>query len=159
MIGIVFVIQYIQLLQNIPEQFPIEWIGVFVITPFLCYSPLRTWLKDADIIYVMPMEKNMMAYLQKSMKRSYRNSFVLLALIVLLYLSFYRHADVYHGAVFIVVLLLLKVMNYWLSWKERQCAWSHHRVILRLIRYVMMFILLLAWLHFDTSGMLLFNII
>jgi len=159
MIGIVSVIQYIHLLQNMTDDFPIGWIGVFMITPFLCYSPLRTWLKDADIVYVMPMEKNMMAYIQKSMYRSYRRSFFLLTLVVLIYWPFYRHIDVYQGALFIVMLFILKLVNYWFSWKERQCAWSHHRVILRTARYIMMLLIMMAWLHFDSKGMLIYTII
>lgn len=75
-IGIVFVDQYIKLVKYTPEQFPYEIVVTLVMTALLMYTPYRTWLKPADIIYVMPKQMEMKQYFDYCRQRSYLLSLI-----------------------------------------------------------------------------------
>lgn len=74
--GIVFVDQYIKLVKNTPEQFPFEIVVTLVMSAIILYSPYRTWLKPADIIYVMPKQRDMKKYLDLCRQRGFLLSFI-----------------------------------------------------------------------------------
>lgn len=147
LIGIVSVIQYVNLINDVPPQLPIAWIGAIVLTPLLCYSPLRTFLQDADVIYLMPMEHRLTGYLKQSMIRSLRSSTLLLLAVLLIFWPLYRQSEGYIGLWIIVVLLLFKLFNAYSGWQERRLIWNHQRVLLRTIRWLLMFGIVLAWLE------------
>lgn len=159
LIGIVSIIQYINLIQNVPENFPLELVGALVLTPLISYSPLRTWLKEADTIFLMPMEHRLHSYMKKSHIRSLRNGFVYLTIVTLIYWPLYRQTDAYAPIIIIAVLILLKMINHFMAWKERQFVWSMNRNIMRLFRWLLMFILLLGWLLSSRWGMLVVTVI
>lgn len=159
LIGIVSVIQYIKLIQNIPEQLPIEWIGAIVLTPFICYSPLRTWLKEADSIFLMPMEHHLTPYMQKSHTRSLRNGFLYLIIVTLLFWPLYSFTDAYAPIIFIMILIIFKVFNHVLAWRERQFIWSTTRNTMRIFRWLLMFMLMVGWLLSSRWGMFWLTII
>lgn len=146
LIGILSSIQYFRFIHNIPEGFPIELVAALIFTPFVAYSPLRTWLHDADIIYIMPMEHRMSNYLKQSHIRSLRNGFIYLTIIVILYWPIYIHASQYNPILLIVLLILLKLANHYFAWKERQLAWSTQRNLLRMFRWVITLLLIGGWL-------------
>lgn len=146
LIGILSTIQYFKFIHNIPEGFPIELVAAIIFTPLVAYSPLRTWLNDADIIYIMPMEHRMKTYLKQSHIRSLRNGFIYLAIIVMLYWPVYIHASQYMPILLILLLTVLKLGNHYLAWKERQMAWSTERNLLRFFRWVITLLLIGGWL-------------
>ncbi|MCM3632536.1 ABC transporter permease [Paenibacillus camelliae] len=148
--GILFVYRYVNLLKDVPPQFPIAWIGAIVLTPLLCYSPLRTFLREADVIYLMPMEHKLSGYLKQSMIRSLRNSTLLLLAVLLVFWPLYRQGEGYIGIWFAVILLVLKAFNAYSGWQERRLIWNNHRFIFRIIRWLLMFGIVLAWLKQDS---------
>ncbi|HIW34990.1 MAG TPA: ABC transporter permease [Candidatus Paenibacillus intestinavium] len=159
LIGIVSIIQYVNLINNVPENFPLELIGALVLTPLISYSPLRTWLKEADTIFLMPMEHRLHSYMKKSHMRSLRNGFIYLTIITLIYWPLYRQTDAYEPIIMVAVLIILKVMNHLMAWQERQFVWSTNRNIMRLFRWALMFILLFGWLLSSGWGMLCLTVI
>jgi Predicted ABC-type exoprotein transport system, permease component len=84
---IVSAVGYIGLLRGLPDDFPVVPAGVAALTPALCWSPLRTWLAPADIVYLMPREARMGAYLRMSARYSAAVSAVPAVIVLLLYLS------------------------------------------------------------------------
>lgn len=159
LIGIVSIIQYINLIKNVPENFPLEFIGALVLTPLISYNPLRTWLKEADTIFLMPMEHRLGTYMKKSHIRSLRNGFIYLLIVTLIYWPLYRQTDAYQPIIFIAVLVILKALNHVMAWKERQFIWSMNRNIMRLFRWILMFMLLFGWLLSSRWGMLCLTVI
>lgn len=150
LIGIVSIIQYISLINNVPPQLPIAWIGAVVLTPFLCYSPLRTYLREPDLIFLMPAEHQLAPYLRLSAKRSLRNSALLLILLALIFWPLYRQSEGYIGLSFFALLLLLKPLNSYFAWQERCLNWHNRRMLMRMLRWLLMFVIMLAWLmHHD----------
>lgn len=146
LIGIVCIIQYVGLIKNVPPHLPIAWIGAIVLTPFLCYSPLRTYLKEPDLIFLMPAEHRLSPYMRLSSKRSFRNSLLLFFAVLLVFWPLYRQSDGYIGLWLVVVMLLLKPINSYFAWQERRLSWNNQRMLLRLLRWLLMFVLVLAWL-------------
>jgi len=159
LIGIVSVIQYVNLIKDVPPQLPIAWIGAIVLTPLLCYSPLRTFLQDADVIYLMPMEHKLKAYIKQAMARSFRNSALLLLVVLLIFWPLYRQSDGYIGLWIVGIFLLLKLFNAYSGWQERRLIWNYQRGLMRTIRWLLMFGIVLAWLkHFSLIWTTIFTV-
>lgn len=139
-------IQYFTFIRNIPPNFPIELVAALLFTPFVAYSPLRTWLKEADTIFLMPMEHRLSGYFKQSHIRSLRNSLSYLAIVVVIFWPIYRHAERYSPVITIVLLLALKLGNHLLAWKERKMPWASTRNSLRILRWVITWMLIIGWL-------------
>ena len=146
LISIVSIIQYISLINNVPPNLPIAWIGAIVLTPFLSYSPLRTYLQHPDLIFLMPAEHQLAPYIKLSSKRSFRNSLLLLMALVLIFWPLYRQSEGYIGLWLVVVLIILKSLNSYFAWQERRLNWNSTRMLLRILRWLLMFVVVLSWL-------------
>lgn len=128
---------YIKLIHGVSPDFPITLVGVAVMVPLLCWTPLRTWLTAADIVFHMPKEASMDTYLQRSFRRSRIITSVLGAILLLLYWPIYKQGPgLANGWMLIVFAILLRVGNSWGGWRERQLAWPNMRLVLRLLRWM-----------------------
>jgi len=146
LVGILAALQYVDLIQNVPPDLPIAWIGAIILTPLVCYSPFRSYLKEADVIFLMPMEHKLKSYLKMAHIRSFRNSSGLLLSVLLIFWPLYRQSDGYIGIWIAVILVLVKLINANFAWQERRMAWDQHRTIIRLLRWLLMFVVVLGWL-------------
>ncbi|MFD0961432.1 ABC transporter permease [Paenibacillus chungangensis] len=138
LVFIVSAIGYGKLISDLPSNFPIATTGVAVLTPVLCWSPLRTLLRPADTVYLMPKEHEMGIYLRDSLLRSARLSFSVAAVVLLLYMPIYRQG-IHEGEAAILVLtaIALKLVNAAGAWRERQLNWSSQRTAYRLLRWLL----------------------
>lgn len=92
--GIVFIDQYIKLLRHTPEAFPYSIVITVVVTLALLYTPFRSWLKPADIIYIMPKQQAMQDYLKYCITRGYSQSIIIAAIVIILsYFVFKAYDD------------------------------------------------------------------
>ncbi|NGP44840.1 ABC transporter permease [Bacillaceae bacterium SIJ1] len=57
---------YQQWLQALPPEFPTVFVCAIVMAFVLSYSPVYTFLKSADIVFMLPLEKQMGSYFFKS---------------------------------------------------------------------------------------------
>jgi ABC-2 type transport system permease protein len=133
---IVGFIGYGYFLRRVPDNFPVIGVGVAALVPFISWSPLRTWLVQADTVFLMPREGEMTPY----MRRSFRNSFVpglLLAWFVLaVYLPLYNKGDGQtEWLLLAVVLAVLAGFNRCGAWRERQLVWPAARLGCCLLRW------------------------
>lgn len=62
---------YTRLLSEAPSDFPFRELAALVLFPVLALSPIRTYLKEADLIYTVPMEAKMSTYMQKAANRAF----------------------------------------------------------------------------------------
>lgn len=140
-------IGYFSFIRNVPPNFPITATGVLSLMLALCWSPLRTWLAPADIVYMMPREREMGSYLRRSFRRTAVQGIVLGAIVLLLYSPIYNqgpgHTEV---SLLSIAAVLIKAGNVWGSWRERQMAWPSMRIMLRLVRWLLSAAALTAWL-------------
>ncbi|WP_270169636.1 ABC transporter permease [Paenibacillus sp. SYP-B4298] len=128
---------YGSLLRHMTPSFPYVAVGIAALTPVLCYSPLRTWLRPADVAFLMPRESEMGGYLRLSWRHNLIAGVLLSALVLALYMPLYERAAgapqpwLAMGA----AALGLKLLNAAASWRERQLAWPAARRGLRLLRW------------------------
>ncbi|WP_165822345.1 ABC transporter permease [Paenibacillus montanisoli] len=127
---------YGMLLRNMPEHFPITLVGVAVLTPIICWSPLRTWLREADIVFLVPREAEMPAYLRRSFRYNGMACAAAVLLLCGIYIPLYLAANGRTSAVLIVcAALLLKALQLGSAWRERQLVHAGTRRSMRLLRW------------------------
>lgn len=127
---------YAMLLRDIPANFPFTVVGVVVMTPILCWSPLRTWLREADIVFLVPREAEMPAYIRRSFRYNGFAGAAAALLVCAVYLPLYAAGPATTPVILIVIFaLLLKLMNMAAAWRERQLVDRIGRRAIRVLRW------------------------
>ncbi|SEN76626.1 ABC transporter permease [Paenibacillus sp. OV219] len=127
---------YGMLLRNLPANFPVVLVGVLVLMPLLCWSPLRTWLREADIVFLVPREAEMPAYIRRSMRYNGMAGIAAVLIGCAVYLPLYLAGDGRTSAVVVVLgVLLSKLLQLQAAWRERQVVSVGSRRLLRLLRW------------------------
>lgn len=153
-------IGYFTLLRDVPADFPIVQVGVLVLTPVICWSPMRTYLAAADVVYLMPREHEMGPYLRSSFQRTILKSVVLAAVVMLLFLPIYRQVGTGSEIAWVIVAaLVLKAANAAGGWQERKLAWNSMRLLLRSARWLLTGLAVAAWLTALPWQALLFTVL
>ncbi|MBB6454679.1 ABC-2 type transport system permease protein [Salirhabdus euzebyi] len=131
---------YQQWLQTIPDNFPADWIIAIVLGALLTRSPIRTLLKEADTVFLLPAEYKMDKYFQRSfwysfMIQLYIVTLALAALTPLYFAVFSERPSIwllYLG----IILVIFKIWNLLSSWwmlKERDANSRFMDMTIRLI--------------------------
>ncbi|KUP34038.1 ecsB [Bacillus halotolerans] len=109
---------YSKWIRDIPAHFPSFWVMAVLFSLVLTGSYVRTLLKEADLVFLLPLEAKMEPYLRQAFVYSYVSQlFPLIALsLVAMPLYFAVTPGVSYAAVF-VQLLLLKAWNQALEWR------------------------------------------
>ncbi|GGF98944.1 ABC transporter permease [Paenibacillus abyssi] len=145
---IVGMIGYSHLLRNMPPSFPIISVGVIVLTPMICWSPFRTWLHPADTVFLMPREKEIGDYLANSWRYNGIPGVIALWALLMLYVPLYVKAvdEPLAWPMLAVVVTVMKGLNAFGAWRERQMAWPGARRGIRLVRWAAAGLMLAAFL-------------
>ncbi|MCZ8512792.1 ABC transporter permease [Paenibacillus filicis] len=61
---------YRRFLTDVPPGFPLLFTAAIALLPALAVSPIRTYLREADLIYLLPLESSMPVYLRRAEARS-----------------------------------------------------------------------------------------
>lgn len=130
------VLSYFKLIRDVPADFPTTLVGIVALVPVLCWSPFRTFLRAADVVFHMPQESAMRRYWGLSFKRSIIAMVALCAFLLLAYWPIYRQgtapADMW---LLVLAAAVLRLANTAAAWRERQLAWSGMRVLFRVARW------------------------
>ncbi|NSL52006.1 ABC transporter permease [Calidifontibacillus erzurumensis] len=106
-------------LKTLPEDFPAAFIIAFIIAIFLTKSPIRTFLKEADLVFLLPVETKLKPYFIKSIIYSYMLQFyillVILAVLGPLYLS-QQDASINHFIFIAILVFVIKAVNLIARW-------------------------------------------
>lgn len=98
---------YPRFLNEAPPDFPFRETAALVLLPFLAGCPVRTFIRNADFIYLLPMETKLSVYMHRAVMRSFwMQSFLLLAVWMAVWPMYAMGADGNLGE-FVHVLLLL----------------------------------------------------
>lgn len=153
-------IYYIGLIREMPSGFPVTEVGIAVLTPVLCWSPLRTWLAPADVVYLMPREHAMRPYMIRSFRYSATLGAILGIVVFLLYLPIYRggsgEAELWLLA---VAFAALKGVGHYAAWRERQMSWGAARFSYRAARWMLSAVVIGIWLHYPAWQAALFMVL
>ncbi|ELK47663.1 UNVERIFIED_CONTAM: ABC transporter permease [Halobacillus marinus] len=117
---------YQQWLQDIPEGFPTALIVGAAFGYMVSYSPVRTLLKEPDLVFLLPAEYQLGDYFRRCLYYSYVIQLYLIFLIGAalgpLYFATYPEFGTRHYLMMIGVALIIKVWNMLSNWwmlKER----------------------------------------
>lgn len=128
---------YASLLHHLPEAFPYTLAGVVFLTPIVCWSPLRTWLREADIVFLVPREPLMDRYLRRSFRYNGLAGAAAAALFCAIYLPLYSHGPGKLQALqLLAAVLLLKLLNLIAAWRERVLVSFGARRGIRVLRWI-----------------------
>lgn len=111
-------VMYEKWVQALSPHFPYAVVEAGIFAVLLAYSPIRTFLKEADIVFLLPAEKQLGSYIRCSFLFSLvvQACFLLLGLLAVAPLHF-RFATVPLWSL-ALILWLLKGWNLFISWKE-----------------------------------------
>ncbi|AZB42245.1 ABC transporter permease [Bacillus sp. FJAT-42376] len=99
-------------LKELPDSFPAEILIAAVFALILIFSSVRTLFKEADLVFLLPLEEKMHTYLKKAKGYSFIQSLIPLILLYLLLGPLYLAVSV-SGTPYIYTGVLLLVLNFW----------------------------------------------
>ncbi|WP_026905675.1 ABC transporter permease [Paucisalibacillus globulus] len=143
---------YQQWLSTLPENFPTAWIMGIVLGIVVSYSPVRTLLKEPDLVFLIPAEHKMGAYFRNALIYSFVIQLYMVAIVVAafgpLYFASYpeRSGDTY--LLTIAVVLIFKLWNLIANWWMLRIREKSIRTIDQIARLL----LNIAVIYFLISG-------
>ncbi|MCD8842660.1 ABC transporter permease EcsB [Staphylococcus gallinarum] len=130
-----FIMGYAGWLQSIPKHINYALIAS-VVMAVISIFPIRTLLKDADRLFLLPFEKHMSEYMKQSISYSYFTRIGLqILMIVILFPVFYVLNGQTFGfyVIFAILALLLPLLGLvlkWLWYKYKLESWSLYTLLL-----------------------------
>lgn len=130
-----FIMGYAGWLQSIPKHINYALIAS-VVMAVISIFPIRTLLKDADRLFLLPFEKHMAEYMKQSISYSYFTRIGLqIVMIVILFPLFYVLNGQTFGfyVIFAILALLLPLLGLvlkWLWYKYKLESWSLYTLLL-----------------------------
>ncbi|TXK78224.1 ABC transporter permease [Paenibacillus sp. N3.4] len=129
---------YAKILQRLPTDYPYLWIVLLVLIPTLSSSPIRTLVRSADRMFLLPAEHQMSAYFRHAFMYSLtlQAFWSFIAWVVLWPL--YHHCigtGEQHFLLMLALFLLIKIAHLQASWQESRFAHHHLRVASVIFRW------------------------
>ncbi|GAA0471239.1 ABC transporter permease [Alkalibacillus silvisoli] len=158
-----FAFFYQQWLETVPSTFPAEWLMAISIGLLLTYSPVRTFFKEADTVFLLSVENRLMPYIKKSIIYSFvmQSYWIAIFLFALSPLYFTVNEEVSAGYLFFILIfaLVVKVSNLIATWfiqKSRDQRLHYLDIVVRLIINVfMVFFLAIGQPYYSFIALLL----
>ncbi|RST75173.1 ABC transporter permease [Siminovitchia acidinfaciens] len=104
---------YSQWVKSITEDFPVSLVMSIVLAFCLTISPIITLLKEADIVFLLPLENELTGYFKKGMKLSFVIQAYILLLTLAALMPLYFKATGAGLAAFIYLFTVLLVLKFW----------------------------------------------
>jgi ABC-2 type transport system permease protein len=136
-------IYYAKLLKALPQDFPAVLILTVLFSFWLTKSPIRTLLKEGDLVFLLPVESGMKHYFSKSLSASIASgSFSTLFLFTLTWpIVQVFITDGWEMYVFLAFFLITaKTFNLYVSWEERRLPYKSHQMNYRIMRFIVNFV-------------------
>lgn len=164
-VAIIFLISamavfYQEWLKMLPENFPASLVIGFLFGWIATYNPIRTLLKEADLMFLVVAEHQLYPYFRRTLLYSFLTQiymvFLLVAVLGPLYFHVYDHRS---GKVYLltmIALLAIKGWNLLMNWwtlKVQQKTFYHIHLFVRFLLNVSIFIFLIDQQMFLTTVM------
>lgn len=146
---------YAKGLKQLPEDFPAEILLVIVFTLFAFNGQIRTFVRPADPVFLLPSESKLISYFLKSYIYSlaFHCFYLILVLIVVapIYLQFIDSN--FSGYLVIgILLLVVKAWNLALIWQEKRLGVREYFLIASLLRLLLTFFIVYGLMNDDILG-------
>ncbi|WP_057912494.1 ABC transporter permease [Peribacillus muralis] len=142
---------YSDWVKTLDGDFPAEWIMAVVLSLLVTRSPINTFLKEADTVFLLPLETKLKSYFNNSLLLSWVMQGFILLVVLIAFIPMYTKVTDAGGRDFgmiLAVLLILKFVNLIMRWnvlKYQDPSVSHWDSLIR-------FILNGVMLYFICSG-------
>ncbi|WP_117170833.1 ABC transporter permease [Paraliobacillus sediminis] len=136
---------YQQILADLPANFPTAWLMALFFSLVATYSPNQTFLKEADLVFILPAEHRMGVYFRNALLYSYIIQLYLVVLVLAavapLYFTSYPGQTASTYMLFGIVLLIVKAWNLIASWWMLKVRDKTSRYIDHFVRFSLQFVL------------------
>jgi ABC-2 type transport system permease protein len=142
---------YQEWIQTLQPDFPAAWIIASILAAILTYSPVQTFLTEADKIFLLPLETRLADYFRKSIifSLSLQSYLLLIMLAVLMPLHVKVHgADFKSFFILLIAIILIKLVNLLIRWHVQHYIESNVKLTDNIIRYSINMVLI----YFIFSG-------
>ncbi|MCA1012090.1 ABC transporter permease [Halobacillus halophilus] len=155
---------YQQWLADLPEAFPTNWVVGIAFGLIASYSPVRTLLKEPDLVFLLPAEYQLDAYFKRSLYYSFIVQIYMVLLVAAalgpLYFASYPDLGSRHYLVMIGVVFVVKIWNMLSNWwmlKERNARIRNTDQVVKVALNIMIFYFLSQgeWLYASIVTILL----
>ena len=146
---------YQQWLQTVPPDFPVEWIMAIIFGFLVTFSSVRTFLRQADEVFLLPIENEMKPYIRNGFIYSLviQSYWIALFLFALTPLLMVVKADITIGRVLVLFafFIVLKIGNLFAGWftqKTRDTSYHYLDYGVRLVTNILLifFVVSEIWL-------------
>jgi ABC-2 type transport system permease protein len=110
-------VAYKQWVDELSADFPFAFVIALIVSPFLTHSPVQTLLKEADLVFLLPAEKQLASYFQRAFLFSLLMQTYMLLIVMAAISPLYVKFSHLSWWFLLIVLLLIKVWNIWITWK------------------------------------------
>lgn len=121
---LLFYFSYVQFLKWLPTEFPVTLLLVLVYSPIIATKTIRTWMKPADTVFLLPMEERMSNYFRKAL--SYNFTMQAIRFVFLFSLAYplirLRVSDnlAYFGFLCLALILVLwNILLFWFQFRQK----------------------------------------
>ncbi|WLR43412.1 ABC transporter permease [Bacillus carboniphilus] len=121
----VFIYYFNLFLQWIPPQIPVEVILSLIITLILLPTKVRTFIKRADIVFLLPLEWNLKSYFISSLVYSFVIDAIKLLSLIIIFISQFLQTTNINLLIFIFI-LGIAFYNILMKWTEQ---WLENQVL------------------------------
>lgn len=128
---------YTEWIESLPGDFPYYWITVPFLTWAAAHSPIRTFLQEADKVFILPTENKMSPYFSKAISYSFIRQAILVLIIFLLLWPLFSNLKNPSTPIllYFLFLLVMKWANLLGNWQESRALYDKYRLIARWLRF------------------------
>ena len=131
---------YSQWVKTLDPHFPAPFIMALILGAILAWSPIYTYLKRPDMVFLLPMEERLKGYFQKAILSSFIfQSYGLILCLAALMPMYVRVKGVSYSSFFVwlVILFVLKFWNLFIRWNAQKFQGKNIRLADQAIRFVL----------------------
>lgn len=110
---------YSDWVKTLDSDFPVAPIMAIILALLVTRSPIHTFLKEADLVFILPLETQLKSYFNRSILFSWMMQGYLLLIVLAALMPMYAKVSGSNFTDFIwllVVLLIMKIFNLYISW-------------------------------------------
>lgn len=131
---------YSNWLKHVPSGFPAYWMMAFVYSLVMLSTSVRTLLKEADIVFLLPLEKQMNVYFKKAIPYSYFSQLYMLFIPIVVFAPLYFAVSETNAQSYLLIvfqLLLIKGWNLWVNWLSSFLDDSSSKTLETVIKFIL----------------------
>lgn len=108
---------YQQLLTQLPDNFPTDWIVSLLFALVALYNPIQNLLKEADLVFLFPAEKKLTRYFNLTLWYSFLTQLYLIAIVAAALAPLYKTSGLTGSyQLLLLMLVFFKGWHFLLNW-------------------------------------------